>query len=72
MPNVSAKLHKKRIAKFITYQYNVSCKLSSSACCKIHESEQVFKQKECNMRGIETGKVRIRHEVFTEIARNGL
>jgi hypothetical protein len=28
-----------------------------------------FYQKECNMRGIETGKVRIRHEVFTEIAR---
>ena len=28
-----------------------------------------FYQKECNMRGIETGKVRIRHEVFTELAR---
>lgn len=36
---------------------------------KFTNQNKFFKQKECNMRGIETGKVRIRHEVFTEIAR---
>lgn len=36
---------------------------------KFTNPNKFFYQKECNMRGIETGKVRIRHEVFTEIAR---
>ena len=36
---------------------------------KFTNPDKFFYQKECNMRGIETGKVRIRHEVFTEIAR---